>query len=253
MDADQLYRIGMVVLAVTAVTTFPSLFFISAPYGRHRRAGWGPEMDARLSWIVQELPAPTVFAVVFLTGETAFQLVPLMLFGLWEAHYVQRTFVYPFLLRIQGKRNPVATVLMAIIFNVINGYVNAFALTHLGRVYPTGWLADPRFVVGLLLFAAGYIVNRHADHILLHLRQPGETGYKIPQGGLYPWISAPNYFGEIIQWCGWALCTWTLAGALFAVFTAANLMPRAWTNHRWYREKFPDYPPERRAIIPFVW
>ena len=44
-----------------------------------------------------------------------------------------------------------------------------------------------------------------------------------------------------------------LAGWAFAVFTIANLAPRALTHHKWYRAQFPDYPPERRALIPGLW
>jgi hypothetical protein len=40
---------------------------------------------------------------------------------------------------------------------------------------------------------------------------------------------------------------------MFFLFTAANLVPRAAQNHRWYRETFPDYPRERRALIPWMW
>ena len=65
-------------------------------------------------------------------------------------------------------------------------------------------------------------------------------------------MSCPNYLGEIVEWIGWAILTWSLAGASFAVWTAANLAPRALSNHRWYREQFTDYPPARRALIPFV-
>ena len=54
-------------------------------------------------------------------------------------------------------------------------------------------------------------------------------------------------------WTGWAVATWTFAGAAFALFTAANLVPRARAHHRWYRETFPDYPPERAAILPGLW
>ena len=76
--------------------------------------------------------------------------------------------------------------------------------------------------------------------------------YKVPTGGAYRWISCPNYFGEIVQWCGWALATWSLGGLAFAVYTTANLAPRALDHHRWYRDNFPDYPPGRRALVPFV-
>ena len=34
--------------------------------------------------------------------------------------------------------------------------------------------------------------------------------------------------------------------------SAANLVPRALATHRWYRERFPDYPQDRKALIPFV-
>ena len=44
----------------------------------------------------------------------------------------------------------------------------------------------------------------HSDSILASLRGPGETGYKIPRGGLFCLLSAPNYFGETLEWCGFA-------------------------------------------------
>jgi len=62
-------------------------------------------------------------------------------------------------------------------------------------------------------------------------------------------ISCPNYFGEIIEWFGWAIATWSLAGLAFAIFTFSNLVPRALAHHRWYLSKFPNYPKKRRAII----
>jgi protein-S-isoprenylcysteine O-methyltransferase Ste14 len=74
----------------------------------------------------------------------------------------------------------------------------------------------------------------------------------IPRGGLFRWVSAPNYLGEMMEWVGFAIATWSLAGAAFAVWTIANLLPRAVSNHRWYRSKFADYPPERRALIPWI-
>lgn len=99
----------------------------------------------------------------------------------------------------------------------------------------------------------GFVINRAADRTLRSLRGPGETGYKIPQGGLYRWISCPNYLGEIVEWVGWAIATWSLPGLLFAVWTAANLIPRARAHHIWYHEQFNNYPVERRALIPGLW
>ena len=98
----------------------------------------------------------------------------------------------------------------------------------------------------------GFAICFHADRVLRHLRKPGETGYKIPHGGFYRWVSSPNYLGEIIEWTGFAVMTWNLPGLAFMVFTIANLFPRAFSHHRWYLDKFPDYPKNRKAIIPFI-
>jgi 3-oxo-5-alpha-steroid 4-dehydrogenase 1 len=45
---------------------------------------------------------------------------------------------------------------------------------------------------------------------------------------------------------------WNLPALSFAVWTAANLIPRSLSHDRWYRERFPNYPRERKAVIPFV-
>lgn len=251
MSGETLYHFGLIVLGTAAAVACAVLLFISAPYGRHRRGGWGPEVNARAGWVLQEIPAPVVFAGVFFAGPWAMDAVPLIFFTLWEAHYVHRTFVFPFQLRIAGKRNPLVTVVLAFLFNVINAFVNAFALTH-GARYASTWPADPRCLLGITLFVAGYAINRHADRILIRLRGPRETGYRIPRGGLFRWLTSPNYFGEILEWWGWALATWALPGLVFAIFTCANLIPRALSNHRWYREHFQDYPRERWAVIPGV-
>ena len=72
------------------------------------------------------------------------------------------------------------------------------------------------------------------------------------RGGAFELVSCPNYLGEILEWCGWALATWSWPGLAFALYTIANLAPRAVTHHRWYRETFPDYPPKRRALVPYL-
>lgn len=83
--------------------------------------------------------------------------------------------------------------------------------------------------------------------------RPTETGYKIPRGGAFELVSGANFFGEIVEWFGFALAAWSLPAFAFAVFTFANIGPRAASHHQWYLKKFPDYPRNRRAVIPFVW
>jgi protein-S-isoprenylcysteine O-methyltransferase Ste14 len=241
---------GLIVCGVVAGLL---LLFISAPYGRHAREGWGPSLPNRVAWFVMEVPASLVFFAVYFVGSQRASLTPLVLLGLWQVHYVHRAFIYPLSLKTQGKRAPLLTALIAVVFNTINAYVNARWISHLGD-YPETWLTTPGFIIGASVFALGFAINKHSDAILRGLRSdPGASGYKIPRGGMYRFISCPNYFGEILEWTGWAIATSALPGFAFAIFTAANLVPRARTHHAWYREQFEDYPAERRALIPFVW
>jgi 3-oxo-5-alpha-steroid 4-dehydrogenase 1 len=252
VDPDRLYLYGLVVLAASGVVAFLALLFVPAPYGRYERRGWGPTLPTRTAWVVQELPAPVVFAWVFAHGAHAGAPVPLLLLALWELHYLHRTFVFPWRMRPGARRTPLATVVLAILFNVLNGSLNAYAITYGALRHDLAWIGDPRFWLGVPIFLVGWTINLHADRVLRDLRRPGETGYRIPYGGLFRWVSCPNYLGEIIEWCGWALATWTYAGVLFAFFTVANLLPRALSHHRWYRERFPDYPPRRKALVPGI-
>jgi steroid 5-alpha reductase family enzyme len=126
-------------------------------------------------------------------------------------------------------------------------------LFQLSRSYPDDWMKDWRFLIGGSLFIIGYMINRSADTILRGLRETGQGEYGIPRQGMYRWISCPNYLGEIMIWVGWAVATWSVVGWAFAVWTMANLVPRAWAHHRWYQERFPDYPPRRKALLPGVW
>jgi len=232
-----------------APVVFVALLFINAPYGRHIRRGWGPMLDNRLGWFLMELPAVIVFGGIWLVyadhGTT-----PLVLLLLWQLHYCHRVFIYPWSLK-QGKKMPWLILLMAVVFNTSNGYLNAWSIAAHAEKYDLAWLWQPQFLVGALLFFAGMALNKASDAQLRRLSHEGR-GYQVPQGLFYRWVSCPNYLGEIIQWTGWAVAVWSLAGWIFAVWTMANLVPRAISHHRWYKETFADYPPERRALIPFL-
>ena len=140
---------------------------------------------------------------------------------------------------------------MAFAFQMMNSYINARWLSEFSS-YTEAWISDPRFIIGIGIFVLGFVINIHADTVLINLRKPGETGYKIPMGGMYRFVTCPNYLGESLAWVGFAIASWSLPGLAFALYPASNVGPRAFSNHRWYKEKFPDYPKERRALIPFI-
>ncbi len=247
-----LMTIALMVIFISAPLVFMLLFFFTAPYGRHFRQGWGPSVTARAGWIIMEAPALLVIGIVVATSGRRVSSLTLLLLGLWELHYVYRTCVFPVLMRGSSKRFPLLLVVFAFIFNSLNGYANGTFLALNGVSTAGDFISSVRVCVGIALFAAGFLTHVWADRDLRRLRTPGDEGYKIPRGGLWEYVSNPNYFGEITEWCGWALATWSLPGLGFAVFTIANLVPRAWANRRWYLDTFDDYPRERKSVIPFV-
>jgi len=252
MSESAFYLIVYAWIAV-AIFIFPVVIRIVAPYGRHTTKKWGALVDNRVGWILMELPALLVFAGFFLSGSGDRPTVTWLFFGLWCLHYVNRTLVFPFRLRTKGKKMPLAIVFMAIGFNFVNGFINGYYLGSLATAseYPSSYIYDLRFILGLVIFILGMLINWHSDNILIHLRKPGETGYMVPQKGFFQLVSCPNHFGEIVEWYGFAMMTWCSPALAFAIWTMVNLVPRALHHHKWYKETFPDYPAGRKALFPF--
>ena len=234
------------------IVIFPLVLWVVAPYGRHTTSRWGPLINNKIGWILMESPSLFLFSWFFLSGNAQISFIPWVFFLAWFVHYFNRTLIFPFRLRTKGKKMPFTIVLMAFSFNLVNAFINGYYLGNLSAWYDSAWLLDPRFIFGAFLFLMGLIINWHSDNILIHLRKPGETGYVIPQGGLFKYISCPNHFSEIIEWTGYALMTWCLPGLAFAIWTFVNLVPRALHHHRWYGQTFPDYPANRKALFPFL-
>lgn len=233
-----------------ALALVPVQFRTTAPYGRHAHNKWGPSISNRLGWCLMELVSLVVFAGLFLAGPSEKTAPMWIFFALWTAHYINRSLIFPWRTRTQGKTIPLAIVGSAAAFNIVNAGLNGLYLGWSGNIYPASWLTDPRFIIGLIVFLAGASINIWSDNRLIGLRADGQQGYTIPRGGLFKWVSCPNHMGEIIQWSGFAVMCWNLPALSFAVWTAANLIPRAVSHHAWYHRAFPDYPQDRRAVIP---
>lgn len=250
MISEQLFSILLYIWIAVAVITFPVLLFVTAPYGRHSTNKWGSRIGNRLGWILMEIPVVIVFSWLFFTGVATKTLPVYIIYGLFMLHYANRIFVFPFRMKTTGNRMPLAIVILAVIFNSFNGFFNGYWFGTLSPIYHISWLSDPRFIIGVILFFVGMYINISSDNILFNLRNDTRTGYYIPYGGLFKYISSPNLMGEIIEWIGWAIMGWCLPGFAFAIWTLANLIPRALDHHRWYHRKFEDYPVDRKAIIP---
>jgi protein-S-isoprenylcysteine O-methyltransferase Ste14 len=206
----------------------------------------------RVGWFLMEFPSLLIFILFFLNGPGPVQPVTWIFFALFVFHYTHRSVVYPWRTKTSGKQMPLVIALMAVVFNMVNGFLNGYYFSSFSRIYTWDWLMDIRFILGGILFVSGAFLNWWSDQILLNLRKGGKKGYFIPEGGGFRWISCPNFLGEIVEWTGFAMMTWSPAALVFALWTFFNLVPRALDHHKWYRATFPDYPPKRKAVIPWV-
>ncbi|XP_061225640.1 3-oxo-5-alpha-steroid 4-dehydrogenase 1 [Neopsephotus bourkii] len=245
----ELLSYGLVALGAGSAVL---LRFIHMPYGRYssRRFGW--LLPARPAWALQELPSLLIPIGLAACGGAVSAAWPnRILLGCFIVHYVQRALIFPLLIR-EGKPTPFFTFVLALLFCVYNGYLQGRSLSNYAK-YPSGWLKDPCFITGFMGWLIGMAVNIHSDHILRNLRKPGETGYKIPRGGMFEYVSGANFFGEILEWFGFALACCTIESLSFALCTLFILGSRAKQHHQWYLEKFEDYPKNRKIVIPFVY
>lgn len=243
----------LVWIIIGVFTFFYLLKYKTAPYGRHSSQNWGPMIDNKLGWTLMELPALVLFFVFFFT-QNEFITYPVIVFlFFWGIHYFNRAIIFPFRIKTKGKKMPIIIMLSAILFNTVNTFFLAEYLATNAADYTINWFQSWQFLLGTSLFIVGFIINQYSDYILINLRKPGETHYKIPNGFLFRFISCPNLFGEIIEWLGFAIMTFCLPGWAFFIWTFANLVPRAISHHNWYKEKFENYPKSRKAIFPFLW
>ncbi len=236
--------------ALLGLAVAVGLFFTPAPYGRHSRRGWGPTVDAKWGWVVMEATAALVLPALFdRLGPPRRHFV-----GIRRA--VGDPLPAPRLrLPVPARQPPPHTVgrrRHGRRLQPRQRLPERHVPLRAGAPGGADWLTTPRFLVGLAVFVAGMALNLDSDNRLLRLRRESRD-YAVPHGGGFRWVSCPNYLGEILEWTGFAIATASPAAWVFAWWTVANLAPRAWAHHRWYRELFENYPATRRALVPFLW
>lgn len=246
----------LIVMAITAVVVYIALHFVTAGYGMMYTSKWGATINNRIGWVLMEAPVFIAMALLWWFSPRRFEAAPLVMFLLFELHYFQRSFIFPFLIKSKG-RMPYAIIIMGMVFNIINALMQGGWIFYVSAAdrYPAAWLASPQFIIGTIIFLGGMWINIHSDHIIRNLRQPGDTRHYIPRGGCFRYVSSANYLGEFVEWCGFAILTWSWAGAVFALWTFANLAPRAEKIHARYKDEFGDKftSLHLKRIIPYIY
>lgn len=250
------FDLFLVIMAVTALVVFPVLFKVDAGYGKFYTRKWGPAISNKAGWILMESPVFIAMLALWYFSPHRGDLTRMVFLMLFELHYFQRSFVFPFLIKGHNKM-PLSIILMGMLFNTLNALMQGGWIFYISpeEMYTPDWLHSTQFIIGTAVFFAGMFINIQSDSIIRHLRKPGDSKHYLPQGGMFKYVTSANYFGEFLEWSGFAVLTWSWSGAVFALWTFANLCPRAARIYERYKQEFGDELDTRKVkrIIPFIY
>ncbi len=245
------------IMAAIAIIVFVALYFIKAGYGKFYTPKWGFSLPNRLGWVLMEAPVFILMTILMLQSGRAIESAALVFFLCFQLHYFQRSFIFPLL--IKGKsRMPISIVAMGATFNSLNALMQGGWIFYVSPVgmYTSEWFYTPQFWIGIVLFFIGMFINIDSDRRIRGLRKPGDTAHYLPTGGAFNYVTSANYFGEFVEWSGFAVMSWSAAGAVFALWTFANLTPRANSIYHNYQSEFGDEMAQNKKlkrIIPFIY
>ncbi len=250
------FNLFLLVMAALAVVVFVCLFFIDAGYGKFYQPKWGPSVDNRIGWTLMEAPVFVAMLALWWFSDRRMDGVRIVFLLLFETHYFHRSFIFP--RQIRGRsRMPLSIILMGALFNTLNAFMQGGWIFYFASsdFYGKGWLLSLPFLLGTVIFFTGMAVNIQSDSIIRNLRKPGDTAHYLPKGGLFRYVTSANYFGEFVEWVGFAILTWSWAGAVFALWTFANLAPRAARIYDLYSREFPEEldTQKTKRMIPFIY
>ncbi|MCQ2331307.1 MAG: 3-oxo-5-alpha-steroid 4-dehydrogenase, partial [Paludibacteraceae bacterium] len=121
-------------MALVCVVIFISLYFVDAGYGKMRTEKWGPAINNKVGWFLMEAPVFVVMLYLWAVSDVKWQIPYVIFLLIFEFHYFQRSFIFPFLLKGNSKM-PVAIMFLSVLWNIINGYVQGYWLFHLAPMY----------------------------------------------------------------------------------------------------------------------
>ena len=171
--------------------------------------------------------------------------------ALWVVHFARRSLEALRLHRYSKPAFPLGDAVVEYVYYWGFGLWIGWTLTAPSAAFASHpWL-------GTALFFTGELGNHRCHRMLAALRPTAGSERPIPRGFLFEWVSCPHYLFEITSWVGFALVAPSSATLGFLLLGSAILSFWGFQRHRDYRRRFdgstgPEYPPERRALVPFV-
>lgn len=174
----------------------------------------------------------------------------LLLLLVFVFHFGKRCLEVLFLHQFSGKIGLLGVIIITFAYTNIGMLLgrNHERMQFLSEVSPTSVFS----ILGIITFLIGQAGNLY-HHILLRGLRNSRTdkNYVIPNSGLFRFVVCPHYFFELISWLGIAILSrhWETYVVFFIM--CCYLSGRSERTRVWYMEKFPEFPPNRKRIVPF--
>jgi len=244
------------VMIAIAVIVFIALFFVDAGYGKFISSKWGYAIPNKLGWVLMEAPVAIVLLLFWTFSNRKDMLTPFIFLLFMEIHYIHRAFIFPFLMRGKSKM-PLGIIFMGFTFNIANAFMQGYWIFYHApmEMYGNAWLQTPAFIIGTCLFFTGLIINMDSDRRIRNLRKMDDAKHYLPRGGMFNYVTSANYFGELVEWTGFAIAISAMSGWVFVIWSFANLVPRANAIYRQYQKEFANEMRGKnlKRIFPFIY
>ena len=184
--------------------------------------------------------------MLWVEGGSPRTLYHLVVFGAFLFHFLRRIFEVSFVNSYSRPTPLRALVIIASLYGGVAASCAFFQVRTFGQ--PT---SQPIFILGVLIFALGEVLNTYHHWLLARLRPLGVRSYVVPRHGLFGWVACPHYLGEILSFVGYAMMSNLLPVWGNAVVVTAYLGSRANSTLIWYRREMPlRIPSHWRRLIP---
>jgi 3-oxo-5-alpha-steroid 4-dehydrogenase 1 len=225
------------------------------PYSKFRSLRgfrWTASVNSRVGWFVAYLVPLLVYVGLHLQAGSPRSPYHWALLAGMVFHFGKRCLESLFLHKYSKPTGATAYLLIIWAYSTMvlaAGWFQTHAVSA-----AEGWAPElrPALIAGAGIFLVGQAINFYHHLLLARLRPAGAVGqgYRVPQGGLFRWVACPHYLGEIISWVGYAVMAGLPPSWGNAAVVVVYLGARSRSTLRWYQQNLPDWPADRRALVP---
>ena len=214
----------------------------------------GPQISWRMVFFLEYL-GPLLIHQFYLIKSVYFDeielnLVQLLAYAMITFHFLKREYETILVHRFSHSTMPLSNLFK----NSAHYWIlSGFGIGHF--LYSSSFKSTKSIhliYASVVIFIVSELANFRTHLILRDLRPEGSNSRAIPRGFGFNLLSCPNYFFEMLAWFSFSFMTDLPSAWFFSLVATAQMWLWAVKKHQRYLKEFPDYPKNRKPMIPFI-